>query len=284
MRRALSTARVRTASARAASLVVGTGAGAPAAYGSGSGTAGRRGRRRRRSLPGAETPTTTGTSSAGRIVVDRSIGRISIGLARQPVVRLLGRPDSAAGGGSTVAVGSRNSFEPLLDPELARSLRTGRRRICAEVSVQLGHDEVQRRASEMIGTVTGRTDAATHPKRTHRGGRARTGSSSHANCSRLVARFSEAILECPRQESNLCTRFRIAAVLAASRSSKVGRFPEQVRISQRSRQVATRSATRSDRRPALADRRRHSESTGVVVVTAAVKAGVPCRRWHRRKC
>ena len=156
----------------------------------------------------AETPTTTGTSSAGRIVVDRSIGPISIGLARQPVVRLLGRPDSAAGGGSTVAVGSRNSFEPLLDPELARSLRTERRRICAEVSVQLGHDEVQRRASEMIGTVTGRTDAATHPKRTHRGGRARTGSSSHANCSRLVAPFLRRFRECPRQESNLCTRFR----------------------------------------------------------------------------
>src|SRR5215211_177489 len=101
MRRALSTARVRTASARAASPVVGTGAGAPAAYGSarvplvvvvavGAGA-----------CRGGETATTTGTSSAGRIVVDRSIGPVSIGLARQRVVRLLGRPDS------TLAVGSR---------------------------------------------------------------------------------------------------------------------------------------------------------------------------------
>jgi hypothetical protein len=34
-------------------------------------------------------------SSEGRIVVDRSIGPISIGLARQRVVRLLGRPDTS---------------------------------------------------------------------------------------------------------------------------------------------------------------------------------------------
>jgi hypothetical protein len=43
----------------------------------------------------AETATPTGASSAGRIVVDRSIGPISIGIARQRVVRLLGPPDTS---------------------------------------------------------------------------------------------------------------------------------------------------------------------------------------------
>jgi hypothetical protein len=43
----------------------------------------------------AETATPTGASSAGRIVVDRSIGPVSIGIARQRVVRLLGPPDTS---------------------------------------------------------------------------------------------------------------------------------------------------------------------------------------------
>jgi hypothetical protein len=44
---------------------------------------------------GAETATPTGTNAAGRIVVDRSIGPVSIGDARRRVVRLLGPPETA---------------------------------------------------------------------------------------------------------------------------------------------------------------------------------------------
>jgi len=44
---------------------------------------------------GSDDGGTTGTGSGGRIVVDRSIGPVSIGLARQRVVRLLGPPDES---------------------------------------------------------------------------------------------------------------------------------------------------------------------------------------------